>query len=164
MFVVLMFIRYKSFTRTCLNADCLLRSSSNASFILLNGVFFTFAPSLFFAQNSSISFMSLMLPVFEVVQFVIVKPMVNVSIINLGTIPTKHIVPRGRKRLKNFSNSTVSDVAMVTKIKSNVPAAFSISSSEVCTRKPVAPCSRAISFFESEELMATTSFPNAFAG
>ena len=48
MFVVLMFIRYKSFTRTCLNADCLLRSSSNASFILLNGVFFTFAPSLFF--------------------------------------------------------------------------------------------------------------------
>mmetsp|Transcript_256 Transcript_256/g.692 ORF Transcript_256/g.692 Transcript_256/m.692 type:complete len:211 (-) Transcript_256:374-1006(-) len=107
--------------------------------------------------------MSRMLPVFEVVQFVIVNPMVNVSIINLGTIPTKHIVPRGRKRPKKFSNSTVSEVAMVTKMKSNVPAAFSISSSEVCTKNPVAPCSRAMSFFESEELIAITSFPNAFA-
>ena len=147
MFVVLIFVRYKIIHENVSERGLFASSSSNASAYFAQRCFLHLrASSLFFAQNSSISFMSLMLPVFEVVQFVIVKPMVNVSIINLGTIPTKHIVPRGQEAEKSFQTPPFLTSSMVTKIKSNVPAAFSISSSEVCTRKPVAPCSRAISF------------------
>ena len=66
------------------------------------------APILWRAQNSSISRISLRPPVFEVVMLCIVKPIVKTSTVMGGHMPTKHMVPRGRSRVKNLVKSTVS--------------------------------------------------------
>ena len=107
--------------------------------------------------------MSFLPPVLLVVMLFIVKPKVKTSAVIGGHMPTKQIVPRGRKSGKNLEKSTSLFVAMVTKMKSSDCAAAAISSSLVCTKNFDAPCESASCFLDGDDEIAVTSRPRALA-
>ena len=109
-----------------------------------SGVTATEAPVECLAQKSSIWIMSFLPPVLLVVMLFMVKPRVKTSAEIGGHMPTKQMVPRGRRRGKNLANRPLF-VAIVDEDEVGARGGGHLVVVGVHTRNLLAPCESAAS-------------------